>query len=444
MRGNCDKMKEKGGDGLMEKTALVLGGGGARGAYEVGVWQALCELDVPVDIVTGTSVGALNAAVIAAGSFESVSALWRNLRTYMVFRIDVDDTLPAKQKVSAMIKEVLRRYPTQGAMDAAPLKRLLVRYCEEQAVRDSTIRCGIVCVDVSSGKPFERFCDEIPEGKLHDYLLASSAVFPAVKMRKVEGKLLADGGYWDNIPVGLAIRGGAERIIAVDLDSAFSRRPTIAQAKELKLIRSYWNLGPMLVFDKEQIGRNIRLGYLDTMKLFSACEGKAYAFIKGGFAHLAKRNTVRLKALNKACGLTFRPHPTQKEALFLARIQGYLSKKYRVPHSLRYVDFLRSCAESAGEIFGLSPEKIYSPDRFRVRVREEAEAIALPQEMEISGLTVPAIRSAAKLLDLKVRTVYLGKILSRAAMEEKAFDLLGLSLVMPEETLAAYYLAFSA
>lgn len=55
MRGNCDKMKEKGGDGLMEKTALVLGGGGARGAYEVGVWQALCELDVPVDIVTGTS-----------------------------------------------------------------------------------------------------------------------------------------------------------------------------------------------------------------------------------------------------------------------------------------------------------------------------------------------------------------------------------------------------
>ena len=68
----------------MEKTALVLGGGGARGAYEVGVWQALCELDVPVDIVTGTSVGALNAAVIAAGSFESVSALWRNLRTDMV------------------------------------------------------------------------------------------------------------------------------------------------------------------------------------------------------------------------------------------------------------------------------------------------------------------------------------------------------------------------
>ena len=444
MRGNCDKLKEKGGDGLMEKTALVLGGGGARGAYEVGVWQALCELDAPIDIVTGTSVGALNAAVIAAGSFESVSALWRNLRTDMVFHIDVDDTLPAKQKTSAMIKEVLRRYPTQGAMDAAPLKRLLVRYCEEQAVRDSTIRCGIVCVDVSSGKPFERFCDEIPEGKLYDYLLASSAVFPAVKMRKVEGKLLVDGGYWDNIPVGLAIRGGAEHIIAVDLDSAFSRRPTIAQAKDLKLIRSYWNLGPMFVFDKEQIGRNIRLGYLDTMKLFSAYEGKAYTFIKGGFAHLAKRNAVRLKALNKACGLTFRPRPTQKEALFLARIQGYLVKKYRAPHSLRYTDFLRSCAESAGEIFGLSPEKIYSPDRFRIRVSEEAEATALPDEMKISGLSVPAIRSAAKLLDLKVRTVYLGKILSRAAMEEKPFDLLGLSLVMPEETLAAYYLAFSA
>lgn len=427
----------------MEKTALVLGGGGARGAYEVGVWQALCELDIPIDIVTGTSVGALNAAVIAAGSFESVSALWRNLRTDMVFSIDVDDSLPAKQKTAAMVKEVLRRYPTQGAMDTAPLKRLLVRYCEEQAVRDSAIRCGIVCADVPSGKPFERFCDEIPEGKLHDYLLASSAVFPAVKLRRVEGKLLADGGYWDNIPVGLALQGGAKRIIAVDLDTAFSRRPTLSQAKDLKLIRSYWNLGPMLVFDKEQIGRNIRLGYLDTMKQFAVYEGNAYTFVKGGFVRLTKRNSMRSAALNKTCGLTFRPHPSQKEALFLARIQGYLSKKYRAPHSLRYADFLRSCAESAGEIFKLSPEKIYSPDRFRIRVREAADAIALPQEMKISGLTVPAIRSAAKLLDLKVRTVYLGKILSRAVMEEKPLDLLGLSLVMPEETLAAYYLAFS-
>lgn len=144
---------------------------------------------------------------------------------------------------------------------------------------------------------------------------------------------MADGGYWDNIPVGLALRGGAEHIIAVDLDSIFSRRPTLSQAKDLKLIRSYWNLGPMLVFDKSQIARNIRLGYLDTMKQFDVYEGIAYTFIKGSFLHIASRNTPYMTALNKACGLKFSPKPSQREALTLARIQGYLSKRYRITHS---------------------------------------------------------------------------------------------------------------
>ena len=49
-----------------KKTALVLGGGGSRGAYEAGVWQALTELGIEIDIVTGTSVGAINAALFVA------------------------------------------------------------------------------------------------------------------------------------------------------------------------------------------------------------------------------------------------------------------------------------------------------------------------------------------------------------------------------------------
>ena len=53
------------------KTALVLAGGGSRGAYQIGVWQALREMDIPIHIVTGTSVGALNGALIAQNSFDT-------------------------------------------------------------------------------------------------------------------------------------------------------------------------------------------------------------------------------------------------------------------------------------------------------------------------------------------------------------------------------------
>ena len=58
-----------------KKTALVLSGGGARGAYETGVWQALTELGIKIDIITGTSVGAINAAMVAQDELELAGRL---------------------------------------------------------------------------------------------------------------------------------------------------------------------------------------------------------------------------------------------------------------------------------------------------------------------------------------------------------------------------------
>ena len=59
------------------KTALVLGGGGSRGAYEIGVWQALREMDIDIHIVTGTSIGAINGAAIAQGDYDMAVRMWK-------------------------------------------------------------------------------------------------------------------------------------------------------------------------------------------------------------------------------------------------------------------------------------------------------------------------------------------------------------------------------
>ena len=80
------------------KTALVLAGGGSRGAYQIGVWQALRELRITVDIVTGTSVGALNGALIAQDSFEEAVALWEEIDTSMVFDLNEKPSLTAYAK----------------------------------------------------------------------------------------------------------------------------------------------------------------------------------------------------------------------------------------------------------------------------------------------------------------------------------------------------------
>ncbi|MEG0692572.1 MAG: patatin-like phospholipase family protein, partial [Oscillospiraceae bacterium] len=80
----------------MQKNALVLAGGGARGSYQIGVWQALRDLSINIDIVTGTSVGALNAALVTMDDFDNAVEVWKNMKTTMIFDVDIDETLPAK------------------------------------------------------------------------------------------------------------------------------------------------------------------------------------------------------------------------------------------------------------------------------------------------------------------------------------------------------------
>ena len=87
----------------MEKLGLVLAGGGGKGAYEVGVWQALRELGLETSVaaVSGTSVGALNAALFAAGDLERARSVWRALSpTHVVFS-------PDQEKAEAQIAQLL-------------------------------------------------------------------------------------------------------------------------------------------------------------------------------------------------------------------------------------------------------------------------------------------------------------------------------------------------
>ena len=104
-----------------KKTALVLGGGGSRGAYEIGVWKALEELGVPIDIVTGTSVGAINGALVVQGNLKAAERLWKELETDMVFDVQGDDAL-------SYVKEIL----TNGGAGTDGLKKLLTENIDEK------------------------------------------------------------------------------------------------------------------------------------------------------------------------------------------------------------------------------------------------------------------------------------------------------------------------
>lgn len=249
-----------------EKIALVLGGGGSRGAYEIGAWQALRELDVSIDIVTGTSVGAINGAMIVQDDFELAVQLWKEIETNMIFEGD--------------LKEIF----IKRGMGCMGLEILLREYIDEEKIRRSPLDYGIVTAQFPLFSPQYLFKEDIPHGKIHDYILASASFFPAIRSHIIGNSQFVDGGYIDNLPVGMALEKKAKLVIAVDLACiGIINKKHLRQAEHLKILSCPWDLGNFLVFDTNNAKRLLRLGYLDTMKAFHIFDGTYFTFAKGVF-----------------------------------------------------------------------------------------------------------------------------------------------------------------
>ncbi|MDF2654205.1 MAG: patatin-like phospholipase family protein [Bacillota bacterium] len=299
------------------KTALVLGGGGARGAYEVGVWQAVRELGIRIDLVTGSSVGAINGALIAQDAFDLAVSLWKEIDTSMVFDIDIKDLI------------------TNTGLDNGKLKTLLTQYIDETAIRNSTTDYGLITAELPSMTPKSLMKEQIPSGKMVDYILASSTLFPMMKSYEIDSLKYIDGGFTDNLPVGLALDHGATHIIAVDLVAVeIVRKKRMAEADSLRVIQCPWDLGNILIFDKFNSRRIMRLGYLDTFKAFDAFDGRFFSFVKGDFDRRSLRG-----------------------------------------------------ADNAGVIFGLSPEFVYKKHIYNIHLKNAVDTHIQEKEKELNALS---------------------------------------------------------
>ena len=246
--------------------ALVLAGGGARGSYQVGVWRALMELDWHPQIITGTSVGSLNGAMFVLDQYETARDMWLAIRSKDVME------LPEEDADLSALHQFLRSVVKAGGMDVTPLEEIVERVLDEDALRAAPIRFGLVTVEQRGLKPRELTLDEIPAGKVKDYLMASAACFPALRAREIDGVKFLDGGYSDNMPTGLAKRMGADELVCVDLEGVGITRPNLTGLPTV-MVRSYWELGDILHFDPDTARRNIELGYYDTRRAMGYLRG---------------------------------------------------------------------------------------------------------------------------------------------------------------------------
>lgn len=185
------------------KRALVLSGGGARGAYEVGVLKALKEQGVEYDLAFGTSIGGINAAFYAQGKIERVEELWNTLKATDIFRF------PNIEQIRSIL-----RGSRWGLFDTSPLEEMLYREMNLEKFKASSTKVGFLTTDLCTLETRLITSDDIttlPE--LIDTLMASSALpilFPA---RTLGGEgFWIDGGLVRNTPIQTAINMGAKEI----------------------------------------------------------------------------------------------------------------------------------------------------------------------------------------------------------------------------------------
>jgi len=193
-------------NGKRPYRALVLPGGGGRGAYQVGVAKALAEKGLEFDLAFGTSIGGINAALLAQGSIKRLEELWCNIRGRDVF------SLPSAPQIGRLVLG-----HKLGLLDNRPLEDLLRREIDLQKLKSSSMKVGWCTTDLCSLETRLITIDDIVStSELIDVLMATSAIPMAFPPRHIQGKgLWVDGGLVRNTPMETAIHMGADEVFMV-------------------------------------------------------------------------------------------------------------------------------------------------------------------------------------------------------------------------------------
>ena len=184
------------------KKALILTGGGARGAFHIGVWKYLQEQHWTPDLICGTSVGAINAAAIGSGmSVEHLSRIWTTYNRPMIYRF----------QMLRFLSSALLRRPLKPILDSGPMRKMIAQNLDLSALRQSPIDIIISAVNLLNGRLYLFNQHEID----FDHLMASSAMPIVFPWQYIDGQPYWDGGVIANTPLFAALQKEMDEIIVV-------------------------------------------------------------------------------------------------------------------------------------------------------------------------------------------------------------------------------------
>ena len=335
----------------MTKLGLVLSGGGAKGAYEVGVYKALKKLHKKINVVTGTSIGAINAMFVTQNDLKGALKLWKNISFKTIYDEEAF-TLLEDEKLSKIYMQYAKNFINEGGLDVQKMKNIFDKYFKPNKFFKSNINYGLITYNFTKNKPVLKAKNDLNKTNVKDYVIASASCYPAFKPYLIANEMYIDGGYYDNLPINLAIDMGATEIIAVDLRAIGFKKTVKDKTIPITYIAPRNKIGSFLVFDKNQAKNSIKLGYNDTMKTFDKLDGNKFTFKKynliKNYNKYIDNYEYKLKKLFK-----------QTDNKFLSKIfetelfKGILNSK------TSYNNF-NNLIEEAGKIFNFNESVIYN------------------------------------------------------------------------------------
>lgn len=264
--------------------AIALEGGGAKGGYEIGVWQALDEAGIKYNAVSGTSVGALNGGLMAMRDLPRAKDAWNNMKLGKVIELDEEQEENLSRAfngdiglddVQRLIPEALEIIKNRG-LDVAPLRAWVREVVDAKAIKESDVELYIATVSITDRKALEVKVNDLPEDQICDMLLAS-AYHPTFRLEKLGGKFYTDGGFVDTLPLHALVTNGYKDIIAVRIPGiGHNRRFKMPDDVNVTYIATNADLGGVLNFDAEQSRRDMAIGYLDAKRVLYGLYGKHY------------------------------------------------------------------------------------------------------------------------------------------------------------------------
>lgn len=290
----------------MKGIGLVFAGGGGKGAYEIGVWKYLHEigLDQYVKVVSGTSVGALNAALFTGSSYELAEDLWLNIepkkiltpkniepkdivKWLMLSGISIDNPLLRQMyKTSLYIKSktltgincveqfLLSKIRDDYLFSREGLISMISEGLNFKYLRKSEISCFVTCLQCPNLE-IKRFkLNEYEDDEITKLLLATSAIPVIFQNEEFNGKKYCDGGIpivGDNVPIKPVYDTGIEYIVVIHLkhDSIIDKK-LYSNSKIIEIIPSC-DLGNAVTgtldFTSGGSRKRIEMGYADAKRI---------------------------------------------------------------------------------------------------------------------------------------------------------------------------------